>query len=254
MRMIGLVLQITKIASPFFDPAEEGAYFQAADEGADRGRNFEGDDYAAVKEGFHFVDGVTVEDHLAVDAEESLGVQHSFYLVDGFEDGVLFFIKCIEVNDFAFQCYDRDVFDGDGIHFLPEFDQEGRLRPGRALAELFQLVKSLFDILFVKGFEDIVDAVGFKGLQQVGVEGGAKDDRGGDGHLPEDIEAAAIGQLDVHEQEVDTLGSGGKEGYRTLDAVADGQDLVFFVDGCDKFSQQSGGSWFVFNDEDIHLQ
>jgi hypothetical protein len=106
----------------------------------------------------------------------------------------------------------------------------------------------------MKGFQDVVDAIGFKGLQQVVVESGAKDDRGGDGHLPEDIEAVAVSQLNVHEQEVDPLGGGGKEGYRTLDAVADGQDLVFFVDGCDKFSQQSGGSGFVFNNEDIHSQ
>ena len=106
----------------------------------------------------------------------------------------------------------------------------------------------------MKGFQDIVDAVGFEGIQQVGVEGGAKDDRGGDGHLSEDIEAVAIGQLNVHEQEVDTVGGGGKESYGTLDAVADGQDPVIFVNGGDKFPQQSGGSGFVFNDEDIHLQ
>lgn len=106
----------------------------------------------------------------------------------------------------------------------------------------------------MKRFQDIVDAVGFEGIQQVGVEGGAKDDRGGDGHLPEDIEAVAIGQLNVHEQEVDTVGGGGKEGYGTLYAVADGQNFVIFVDGGDKFPEQSGGPGFVFDDEDIHLQ
>ena len=111
----------------FFDPAKEGIDLEAADEGADRGGDFEGDDHAAVKEGFHFVDSVAVEDHLAVDTEESLGVQYTFYLVDGFEDGVLFLVKGIEVNDFALQGYGSDVFDRNGVHFLPEFDQEGGL-------------------------------------------------------------------------------------------------------------------------------
>ena len=111
----------------FLYPLQKGGDFEAADEGAFGSGDFEGDDHAAVEEGFHFEDGVAVEDHLAVNPEEGLGVEGGFDVVDGAEKRVFFFIIGINVDHFLFEGDGSDVADGYGVHFFAESDEEGGL-------------------------------------------------------------------------------------------------------------------------------
>src|SRR5580658_2754603 len=82
--------------------------------------------------------------------------------------------------------------------------------------------------------------------------GGAEDHGDIDVNLLKDVEAAAVGELDVHEQEVDPVGGGPEELDGAFDAVTDPEDGVGIVDREDEFLQEFRCTGFIFDDQDVH--
>ena len=87
----------------------------------------------------------------------------------------------------------------------------------------------------MKGFEDIVDTVRFEGFKEVVFVGGAEDHGAIDGDLLKNVEAVAVGELDVHEEEVDAVGSVLEKLDGAFDAVADIEDGMGVVEREDEF-------------------
>ena len=73
---------------------------------------------------------------------------------------------------------------------------------GRALEPLPAAAHRAPERILADGLEQVVDAARLEGLERVGVVGGGHDDLGVHGHLAEDFEAFPVGELHIHEDEV----------------------------------------------------
>ena len=104
-----------------------------------------------------------------------------------------------------------------------------------------------FEFVPLDGLQQVVDAVDFESPQRVFVVRGRENDRRLDGRLFKNLETLAVGEFDVHQNQV---GSGVvlQPGYRGPHAGRRPQH----VDGTIHFLQQLGqfldGQFFVFND------
>lgn len=219
----------------------------------------------------YFGDGFALYDELAVGPEEECGVELLLQLFEGEVYEELLLLEGACVDEFVGGVAPCDLIGLQGQEFFAEVDEE-RVFVDRAflvefaydlvevvcgcagggvLGELFVFVECSGDFFGVVGLEDVVDAICFKCFEGVVVVGGDEDDRLGDADLFEDVEGVAIGEVDVHEEEV----AGGAVGFEPGDGFGDSGQFFEYDNGGVYVAQQvfevAGIGWFVFNYENV---
>lgn len=99
------------------------------------------------------------------------------------------------------------------------------------------------------GFEEIVDGVGFKGADGVGVKGRTEDDGRGGGELGEKVEAIEAGHFDVEKENAGTGGGNLFEGVDAMDGFFDAGDGGM---AGEEAAESPAGGLFVVDDERVH--
>jgi len=230
-------------------------------------------DGAAVGEAFQgcgddgdvaFLDGGEA-DVVLVDEQETLAVAHDDFAGALFACGAR---GCGEERRSV--CGAAGVLQGGGFGLLlQQFEQalqplfaaglrQGFKGCGRAGGEaLANFLDGLLDAALLKGLEEVVDRVDFKGADSVLVEGGGEDDLGhGCVVVPvvtlaveeffQDREAVQAGHLDVEE---DDVGAGGADDFDRLDAVGGFGDDFDFACAAEQVVQFAAGEGFIVDDD-----
>lgn len=99
-------------------------------------------------------------------------------------------------------------------------------------------------------FQQVVDALVFEGFQGIGVVGRDEDDRHGDLRALEDVEPAAVSEVDVHENQVVTDAGDDSGGLR--DRRCRGDDLDLRRDLCERRAQLRDRQRLVLYDNGSH--
>ena len=216
------------------------------------GGNGEGESKFADRPNGDFLDGAMGDNILAVGTEEERGVELLHDEVEGFIDS----IETGYLTDF-----DGDEFVEHGNEevraVMLERRGESRHRDGRRRrGEAVEFVEGAAKVVLANGFEEVIYAVDFEGLEGVLVVGCGKDDGAGNFNLVEDMEGEAVGKVDVHEAEVG-IGSGGGgvellEIFNALfDALYNGKDVELGRYLGKGALEMLGGYYFVFDNEDV---
>ena len=214
------------------------------------------------------LDGAPRDDGAARDAEEALGVELLLERVERALDEIARAFVGHQVVGLLFGEEEGDPVGLQGDDLLTDIDHDALLvgfglparhdgeqllhvdarRRGRALAAAAHRARQL---LGADGLEEVVHAPGLEGLEGVGVIGGGHDDAGLDGYLPEDLEAVAVGELDIHEDKVYRRVRG-----EVFDGPADGIGDLHHLDvrevGLEQAHELRLGHAFVFDYQGFH--
>ena len=232
------------------------------------GGNGEGEGKFADRPNGDFLDGAMGDNILAVGTEEERGVELLHDEVEGFVDCMLLSVKKNGAGEFVLDIETGYLTDFDGDEFVEHGNEEvgavmlerrgeSRHRDGRrGRGEAVEFVEGAAKVVLANGFEEVIYAVDFEGLEGVLVVGGGEDDWAGDFNLVEDMESEAVGKVDVHEAEVGIRsGSRGVEMLEIFDALFDalynGKDVELGRDLGKGALEMLRGYYFVFDNEDV---
>ena len=232
------------------------------------GGNDEGEGKFADRPYGDFLDGAMGDNILAVGTEEERGVELLHDEVEGFIDGMLLSAQEDGAGEFVLDIETGYLTDFDGDEFVEHGNEEvgavmlerrGESRHGhgrRGCGEAVEFVEGAAKVVLANGFEEVIYAVDFEGLESVLVVGCGKDDGAGNFNLVEDMESEAVGKVDIHEAEVG-IGSGsrGVELLEIFDALFDalynGKDMELGRYLGKGALEMLRGYYFVFDDEDV---
>lgn len=188
-------------------PAQEVLCFKAADDDLLRGFTVCLDNQPAIEVMLDIGDAFTVEDELSVGPEEVIAVQHVLQLIDGVLNGIILTVAGMQDDYTICSVYECQIGDFDRDHLFPVVHQDGlaigTFHLGHDLIQTLLVgIEMVFDAVvffqttfyncFFQWFEDVVDTIGFKGLDSVLVKGGTEDNGGIDRYFAIDFKAEAI--------------------------------------------------------------
>ena len=232
------------------------------------GGNGEGEGKFANRPNGDFLDGAMGDNILAVGTEEERGVELLHDEVEGFIDSMLLSAQKDGAGEFVLDIETGYLTDFDGDEFVEHGNEEvgavmlerrGESRHrdgGRGRGEAVEFVEGAAKVVLANGFEEVIYAVDFEGLEGVLVVGRGKDDGAGNFNLVEDMEGEAVGKVDIHEAEVG-IGSGSRgvelfEIFDALfDALYDGKDMELGRYLGKGALEMLRGYYFVFDNKDV---
>jgi hypothetical protein len=232
------------------------------------GGNGEGESKFANRPNRDFFDGAMGDNILAVGTEEERGVELLHDEVEGFINGMLLSAQKDGAGEFVLDIETGYLTDFDGDEFVEHWNEKvgavmlerrGESRHGhrrRGCGEAVEFVEGAEKVVLANGFEEVIYAVDFEGLESVLVVGCGKDDGAGNFNLVEDMEGEAVGKVDVHEAEVGIWsGGGGVELFEIFDALFDalydGKDVELGRYLGKGALEMLRGYYFVFDNEDV---
>ena len=248
----------------FLQPLHKAVYAGAGDgEVCERGEaGAQRDAEAAAHEAGDGVDHALGDDAAAGDAEERLRVQafgygvqgivhHIGRAVEGDDVGVLGLgieigdVRCAHRYDAVVQADEELLFPYLGDEGADGFS--GRLHRFSG----FHAGDGAPEVGQVDGLQEIVHRIDLEGVYGVLVIGRGHDDRGGNVGLGENVEAGAVAQLHVHENDV-----GGGMGAQPGQGVLDRANGAHYLHGREVGGQQMGHvlpcAELVFNNQCLH--
>ena len=266
----GAVFRLRRALSRAREPVLEVVDAELADQNLAVGRHLEVDGQPVVEPQVDVLHGAARDEVLPVDAEEARRVEAVGQLVERVGKHVALAV--------AYDGLRHPVGDAEVLHLLDGQRQQlvplagnqevalvvalplqaadkfgkrlarcGRRAGTGCAVQRLQLVERPSEVGRADGLEQVVDAVDLEGPQRILVVGRGEDNGAGDAHVFENLEGRAVGQMDVHEDDVGRRvalepGDALRDAVQRVDDLGAGSDLL------QKGLQVAHGRLFILND------